>query len=92
MQGHFAEKGGRTKKGQGLVLLRKVWYTPHIRYTAKEVSHMENIRTDRVFTKDEPQKWICRKCGYVHEGESAPQVCPVCGHKQEHYELLSENY
>ena len=53
---------------------------------------LENIRTDRVFTKDEPQKWICRKCGYVHEGESAPQVCPVCGHKQEHYELLGENY
>ena len=23
-------------------------------------------------------KWVCSVCGYVHEGESAPEVCPVC--------------
>ena len=24
------------------------------------------------------KKWICKKCGYVHVGESAPANCPVC--------------
>ncbi len=51
-----------------------------------------NIKTGQVFTKPEKKLWICRKCGFVLEAESAPAVCPVCGHRQEHYELLCENY
>lgn len=23
-------------------------------------------------------KWVCSICGYVHEGDSAPEQCPVC--------------
>lgn len=23
-------------------------------------------------------KWVCNVCGYVHEGETAPEVCPIC--------------
>lgn len=23
-------------------------------------------------------KWVCSVCGYVYEGEAAPEVCPVC--------------
>ncbi|MGR3318373.1 MAG: rubredoxin-like domain-containing protein, partial [Candidatus Anammoxibacter sp.] len=23
-------------------------------------------------------KWICRVCGYVHEGSKPPDECPVC--------------
>jgi len=25
------------------------------------------------------KKFVCKVCGYVHEGEEAPEVCPVCG-------------
>ncbi len=24
-------------------------------------------------------KYVCSVCGYVHEGDSAPEACPVCG-------------
>ncbi|MGN1069570.1 MAG: NADH peroxidase [Candidatus Fimadaptatus sp.] len=24
------------------------------------------------------KKWVCQICGYVHEGETAPEKCPVC--------------
>ncbi|PNV63499.1 reverse rubrerythrin [Clostridium sp. chh4-2] len=24
------------------------------------------------------KKWVCTVCGYVHEGETAPEFCPVC--------------
>ena len=24
-------------------------------------------------------KWVCNVCGYVYEGETAPEKCPVCG-------------
>ena len=25
------------------------------------------------------KKWQCQVCGYIHEGEEAPERCPVCG-------------
>ncbi len=25
------------------------------------------------------KKFVCTVCGYVYEGETAPEVCPVCG-------------
>lgn len=24
------------------------------------------------------KKWVCTVCGYVHEGDTAPEFCPVC--------------
>ena len=26
------------------------------------------------------KKFVCSVCGYVYEGEAAPEFCPVCGH------------
>ena len=23
-------------------------------------------------------KWVCSVCGYVHEGDTAPEVCTIC--------------
>ncbi|NLX42445.1 MAG: rubrerythrin family protein, partial [Chloroflexi bacterium] len=53
---------------------------------------LENVRAGKVFQRDEPVKWRCRNCGYVHEGPSAPKVCPACLHPQAYYELFVENY
>ena len=25
------------------------------------------------------KKWECKVCGYIHEGEEPPEICPVCG-------------
>ncbi len=35
-------------------------------------------------------KWICTVCGYVHEGDSPPDVCPVCGQPKEMFEKAEE--
>lgn len=53
---------------------------------------LANVREGKVFERDEPVRWHCRNCGYVHEGKSAPKVCPACQHPQAYYELLAENY
>ena len=53
---------------------------------------LENVKTGKVFKKDKPVKWKCRNCGYVHEGEEAPELCPACKHAQAYYEIHSENY
>lgn len=51
-----------------------------------------NIEAGRVFKRDGKTTWRCRNCGYVHEGEGAPDMCPACAHPQAHFELLGENY
>jgi 6-pyruvoyltetrahydropterin/6-carboxytetrahydropterin synthase len=28
--------------------------------------------------RDKMKQWLCKKCGYVHTGDSAPAQCPVC--------------
>jgi rubrerythrin len=51
-----------------------------------------NIENDRVFKRGKQETWRCRNCGYLHEGEEAPEICPACAHKKAHFELLGENY
>lgn len=34
--------------------------------------------------------WKCSVCGYVHEGETAPEKCPKCGAPKEKFIALSE--
>jgi len=53
---------------------------------------LENVENKTVFKKDKVVKWKCRNCGYVHEGNEAPKVCPACKHPQSFYEVLCENY
>jgi rubrerythrin len=53
---------------------------------------LENIRRERVFTRETPVLWHCRNCGYVHEGTSAPETCPACKHPRSYYELWVEMY
>jgi len=52
----------------------------------------DNIEKDLVFAKPEPVKWICRKCGFVHEGPKALKVCPACQHPQAYQEVYAENF
>lgn len=51
-----------------------------------------NIEAGRVFKRDKPVVWRCRNCGYLHEGDSAPDACPACNHPTAHFELKAENW
>lgn len=51
-----------------------------------------NIEANRVFQRDQETVWRCRNCGYLHQGENAPQSCPACAHPQAYFELLGENW
>ena len=53
---------------------------------------VRNIEAGRVFKREEKVVWRCRNCGYLHEGNEAPELCPACAHPQDHFELLGENY
>lgn len=51
-----------------------------------------NIEAGRVFKRDQKVAWRCRNCGYIHEGNQAPEKCPACLHPKAHFELKGENW
>ena len=53
---------------------------------------LENVEGGLVFSKDGDMMWICRNCGHIHIGKTAPEVCPVCDHPKAYFELRAQNY
>lgn len=53
---------------------------------------LKNVEAGTVFKKEDGVVWRCRNCGYLHEGDEAPETCPACIHPQAHFELLAENW
>ena len=76
----------------------------HIAYLFEKVAEIEkhheerylallaNIENGTVFKKPATKTWVCRNCGFIVEGEEAPEVCPVCAHPQAFFELKNDNY
>lgn len=52
----------------------------------------KNLEEGKVFKKDGKVTWKCTNCGYLHEGDSAPEKCPACLHPQSYFEVWAENY
>lgn len=51
-----------------------------------------NLEAGKVFKRNGKVVWRCRNCGYLHEAEQAPEVCPACLHPKSYFELLGENW
>ncbi len=53
---------------------------------------LEELEKGTVFKKDEEVEWVCRKCGYTHNGNTPPEVCPSCSHPSKYFEVSCEKY
>jgi rubrerythrin len=53
---------------------------------------LKAVESGTVFAKSQKEVWICRNCGFIHDGESAPPKCPVCAHPQAFFEIKAVNY
>lgn len=51
-----------------------------------------NLESGMVFKRGDKVIWKCRVCGFLHEAQSAPQLCPVCLHPQSYFEIQEKNY
>jgi rubrerythrin len=52
----------------------------------------DNVKTGKVFERDEDVLWQCSNCGHQYMGKKALLACPVCAHSQAYFEIKSENY
>jgi len=53
---------------------------------------LDNVKKERVFSKDNDVIWQCSNCGHIVIGKKAPEVCPVCDHPQAYFQVKAENY
>lgn len=83
-----AEEEGHKDIAQKFRMVAEVEKAHEARYSKL----LDNLESGKVFKRDEVKKWKCDNCGYIHEGESAPEVCPACQHKKEYFELFAESY
>ena len=62
------------------------------RHEGRYVALAKNIADGRVFKRQKNVRWVCRNCGYIHEGAEPPKTCFACAHPQSYYELEAANY
>jgi len=62
------------------------------RHRDRYIALAKNITEGKVFKRGKTVRWVCRNCGYIHEGTEAPDLCPSCAHPQAYFELEATNY
>ena len=77
---------------------------PQIARTFTLIARVEKSHEDRyrrlydhvvngtVFQRGDKIYWRCRVCGYIHEGDTAPKLCPACQHPQAFFEPVAEQF
>lgn len=53
---------------------------------------LEQLENGTVFKKEKEVWWACRECGYLHQGQEPPEMCPSCDHPQAYYQVQCEEY
>ena len=53
---------------------------------------LANIEGGLVFSRDEEMIWQCSNCGHIVIGKKAPELCPVCKHPKDYFQIKATNY
>ena len=53
---------------------------------------LDHYRQGKTFKDEAPLGWKCNNCGYIYEGDEAPEICPVCAYPRAYFERKAENY
>jgi len=85
MYPEFAEQAMKEGNKQAAALFRMIARVEeHHRDRYRKL--LEMVANDSVYTREEPIRWKCSVCGYVHEGTSPPAKCPACKNPRELFE------
>jgi len=85
----------QTARAEGFTDIAKIFESIAVAEKQHEKRYLglaANIENGTVFRKKTAVTWRCRNCGYLHNGNEAPQTCPACAHPQAYFELLGENW
>ena len=83
-----ADEEGFTEIAAKFGMVAAIEKTHEERYQAL----INNVNSEKVFSKDGEVLWQCRNCGHEYFGKEAPAICPVCEHLQSYFQVKPENY
>ena len=78
---HNAKEEGFHEAASAFLQIAEVEHIHEIRF-AKLAELLEN---NTYYGKGSIARWMCTNCGYIHEGQQAPPVCPVCRHEKGYF-------
>lgn len=58
-------------------------------HESRFLAFAEAIREGKVFKNPAKKVWRCMNCGFIHEGDGAPELCPACAHPQAYFQALA---
>ena len=53
--------------------------------------YADMIEKDNLYNREEETIWMCTNCGYIYEGKSAPNTCPVCTYPKGYFIEFEES-
>ena len=53
---------------------------------------LANVEGGLVFSRDEEMIWQCSNCGHIVIGKKAPELCPICKHPKDYFQIKADNY
>ena len=53
---------------------------------------LANIEGGLVFSRDEDMIWQCSNCGHIIVGKKALELCPICKHPKDYFQIKADNY
>ncbi len=83
----IAKEEGFDKVATKFRLISKVEAHHANRYS--EVASL--LKADQLLKKENSVSWKCLKCGHIHTGKSAPELCPICSHEAGYFEKFELN-
>lgn len=87
--------GEETAKAEGFNEIADTFHyvrTSEMHHERRYLELLKQVKDGTVFEKDKETDWMCRKCGYIYQGKSAPQKCPNCHHPQAYFQVLCEKF
>ena len=86
--GKTAKTFGKTAKEEGFSEAASAFFQiaeiEHI-HEQRFAKLAEMLESGSWYQPQSVSKWMCTNCGYIHEGNQAPPVCPVCRHDQGYF-------
>jgi rubrerythrin len=85
----------RVAREEGFEAVAKLWDAVSVaekQHGKRYRDLWKNLSEGKVFKRNGKVVWRCLNCGYLHEGDEAPKVCPACAQPQSWFELLGENW
>lgn len=80
---------------EGFVRAAETWDAISIAEEQHEKNFLalsENIRSEKIFSRNELRVWRCISCGYIHTDKKPPEKCPACVKPTGYFELFIPNW